>query len=50
MALTIAIVTVTAMVLFAALVGFALYSKGNVRATGRFRSGSFSLEAEERRR
>ena len=50
MALSTAIVTVVAMVLLAGVVVLALFLKGKVKAAGQFRSASFSLEAEERRR
>jgi hypothetical protein len=50
MALSVAIVMSLAMVLLAGVVVLALCLKGKVKASGHFRGGSFSLEAEERRR
>ena len=50
MALSVAIVLSIAMVLLAGIVVLALCLKGKVKASGQFRGGSFSLEAEERRR
>ena len=50
MALSVAIVLSIAMALLAGIVVLALCLKGKVKASGQFRGGSFSLEAEERRR
>jgi hypothetical protein len=50
MELSVAIVLIVAMVLFACVIVLALCLKGKVKASGQFRGGSFSLEAEERRR
>jgi hypothetical protein len=50
MALSVAIVMSLAIVLLAGIVVLALCLKGKVKASGQFRGGSFSLEAEERRR
>jgi hypothetical protein len=50
MELSVAFVLIVAMVLLAGIVVLALCLKGKVRASGQFRGGSFSLEAEERRR
>jgi hypothetical protein len=50
MELSVAVVLIVAMVLLAGIVVLALCLKGKVKASGQFRGGSFSLEAEERRR
>jgi hypothetical protein len=42
------IVLLVCTVLFAALVAFALHTKGDVRATGRIGAGTFSIEASEK--
>ena len=50
MELSVAILLIVAMVLFTGVIVLALCLKGKVKASGQVRGGSFSLEAEERRR
>lgn len=44
------IVVIVVVLIFAAVTVFALYTKGNVRASGRIGSGSFSIETTEKRK
>ena len=50
MSTTTAVVCLVGMVLVAALIGFALYYKGTVKAGGRFKAGEFYIEAQDRKR
>ena len=49
MSTTTAVVCLVGTVLFAALIGCALYYKGTVRAGGRFKAAEFYIEAQDRK-
>ena len=43
------VVCLTGMILFAGIVGFALYFKADVKAGGKFNGGEFFIEATEKK-
>lgn len=45
-----AVVCLVAMILLAAVICFALYAKGSVKAGGKIGPGAFFIEASEKRR